>query len=123
MRSSCPKACLEVCTASHTAVSSNARVWAGAVTRPRHGHHDHAMLMAAHPRRVRLHKRAHGAKVQRPPAPATLAAVKAWAAPRADPTASLEVLAGPSRHDDYASLLVVQDPPDDRALDTNQPGP
>jgi hypothetical protein len=52
---------------------------------PRGGGDHQTVLAAAHPGRVGLQQRLHGPKVQRPPAPSTLALIKAGAAPAADP--------------------------------------
>ena len=59
----------------------------GAVAGPGDARHHHAVGPAAHSRGVRLHQRLHRAQVERPPAPAALAAVITGGAPAAHPAA------------------------------------
>jgi hypothetical protein len=121
-RSSSRAACLEVWTASHAAVSSNAWVWPapwcaqGTATTT-------ARARAADPGRVGLQVGADGAKVQRPPAPPALAPVNPGTAPPTRAAAALDALAGSHRHHDRLGVLVEPHPLDKRLLDTEQPCP
>jgi len=76
--------------------------------RPRNRGDDHAMALAADPRRIRLEIGQHRADVQRPPAPPTLAEVIAGAVP----PAMRAPIALPSRRPDrhHQALVLALDP-------------
>jgi hypothetical protein len=90
---------------------------------PGDGGDHHAVLAAAHPGRVGLQQRLHGPKVQRPPAPSTLALIKAGAGSAADPTAPPAPSCRSHRRHDRVGLLIEADSFHDGVLDAEQPCP
>jgi hypothetical protein len=90
---------------------------------PEDGGDHHAVLAAAHSGRVGLQQRRHGPKLQRPPAPSTLALIEAGAASPADPTATLAPSCQSHRHHDRVGLLIEADRFHDGVLDAEQPYP
>ena len=90
---------------------------------PGDGGDHHAVLAAAHSGRVGLQQRRHGPKVQRPPAPSTLALIEAGAASAADPTAPPAPSCRSHRRHDRVGLLIEADRFHDGVLDAEQPCP
>jgi hypothetical protein len=121
-RSSSATAAWEVWTASHAAVSSNPRVnpapclaqGTAATTTP---------CWWQRTLGVGLQQRLHGPKVQRPPAPPTLALIEAGAASAADPTAPPAPSCRSHRRHDRVGLLIEADSFHDGVLDAEQPCP
>jgi hypothetical protein len=95
----------------------------GAVAGPRHLGSDHAMLSAAHPRRVSLEERPDRAEVQRPPPSPALALVITRAALPAAAAPPLRTLARPDRHDDALVVLVEGDVLNDSLHHPEKPSP
>jgi hypothetical protein len=92
------------------------------VSGPGDGADDHAVLGAAHPRRVGLQVGDGRAEVQRPPAPPPLAEVEARGATAADAAAiALAMVRRDRRH--YLPLIVDLDALDDRPLQAEQACP
>jgi hypothetical protein len=89
---------------------------------PRHRAHDHAMLVAAHPRRVRLDVRQRGSEVKRPPPASALAEIE----PRATtPTHSAAILLMPPRprRDNHLARVAERHVLNDRGAQPEQPRP
>jgi hypothetical protein len=93
---------------------------AGTVACPRHRRDHHAMLRAAHPRRVGHHVGADHPQVKGPPAPSALAPVEASTAPPALAAAAPLPAGRADRSDDHLGGLVKLHPLDHRLLDAEQ---
>jgi hypothetical protein len=93
-----------------------------AMPRPRHRAHHHAVATARDPRRVGLHERERRAEIQRPPTPAPVTEIKAWAA---SPTHTAPIALAPVRPDRHDQLSLIADLHvlDDRSLQPQQPRP
>lgn len=87
----------------------------GAVTRPRHPGHDHAMVPAAHPWRRGLEEHLRRAEIEGSPAATTFAAVIARRASPAPATPMPGLGLRPHRHHDRRRNVVVADRFHDRA--------
>jgi integrase len=96
----------------------------GAVPRPRHMRHDHAVLGAADPRRVCLHEHTDRARIQRPPATPSLSGVVAATPPTADTAPASRRPRSPHLHDQLTAAVPFElDTLNNCLLDAQQGAP
>ena len=90
----------------------------GAVPRPRHMRHHHAVLGAADPRRVCLHEHTDRARIQRPPATPSLTGVVAATPPTADTAPASRRPRSPHPHDQLTAAVPSNSTPSTTVFST-----
>src|SRR5690625_1779678 len=96
---------------------------ASVMTSPRHCGHDHTMLTAPHPWRIRLQHRLHRSQIQCPPPATTRTTVITRTATSAYPTPAPLPARRPHMRDQQVRILLELEPLDHRLLDTQQVPP